>query len=94
MTKVELIAAVAADAGLTKKDAEKAVNSVVNAITEALKQGERVALVGFGTFETKTRGERKGINPITTLAVLALVYLIQVARYKRKYGDVREKRHP
>ena len=40
------------------------------------------------------REEFQGINPITTLAVLALVYLIQVARYKKKYGDVREKRHP
>ena len=65
MTKVELIAAVAADAGLTKKDAEKAVNSVVNAITEALKQGDKVSLVGFGTFEVRERPERKGRNPQT-----------------------------
>ena len=65
MTKVELIAAVAADAGLTKKDAEKAVNSAVNAITEALKNGEKVSLVGFGTFEVRERPERKGRNPKT-----------------------------
>ena len=65
MTKVELIAAVAADAGLTKKDAEKAVNSVVNAITGALKQGDKVSLVGFGTFEVRERPERKGRNPQT-----------------------------
>ncbi|HIX17663.1 HU family DNA-binding protein [Subdoligranulum sp. DSM 109015] len=65
MTKVELIAAVAADAGLTKKDAEKAVNSAVNAITEALKNGEKVSLVGFGTFEVRERPERKGRNPQT-----------------------------
>ena len=65
MTKVELIAAVAADAGLTKKDAEKAVNSVVNAMTEALKQGDKVSLVGFGTFEVRERPERKGRNPQT-----------------------------
>ena len=65
MTKVELIAAVAADAGLTKKDAEKAVNSVVDAITEALKQGDKVSLVGFGTFEVRERPERKGRNPQT-----------------------------
>ena len=65
MTKVELIAAVTADAGLTKKDAEKAVNSVVNAITEALKQGDKVSLVGFGTFEVRERPERKGRNPQT-----------------------------
>ena len=65
MTKVELIAAVAADAGLTKKDAEKAVNSAVNGITEALKNGEKVSLVGFGTFEVRERPERKGRNPQT-----------------------------
>ena len=65
MTKVELIAAVAADAGLTKKDAEKAVNSVVDAITEALKQGDKVSLVGVGTFEVRERPERKGRNPQT-----------------------------
>ena len=65
MTKVELIAAVAADAGLTKKYAEKAVNSAVNAITEALKNGEKVSLVGFGTFEVRERPERKGRNPQT-----------------------------
>ena len=65
MTKVELIATVAADAGLTKKDAEKAVNSAVNAITEALKNGEKVSLVGFGTFEVRERPERKGRNPQT-----------------------------
>ena len=51
MTKVELIAAVANDANLTKKDAEAAVNSALNAITAALKDGDKVTLVGFGTFE-------------------------------------------
>lgn len=65
MTKVELIAAVAAEAGLTKKDAEKAVTSTISAITEALKQGDKVALVGFGTFEVRERPERKGRNPQT-----------------------------
>ena len=65
MTKVELIAAVAADAGLTKKDAEKAVNGMINAITEALKNGEEVSLVGFGTFKVRERTEHSGINPQT-----------------------------
>ena len=65
MTKVELIAAVASDAGLTKKDAEKAVNSTIDAITAALKSGEKVSLVGFGTFEVRERPERKGRNPQT-----------------------------
>ena len=65
MTKVELIAAVAESAGLSKKDAEKAVNGTLNAITEALKQGDKVSLVGFGTFEVRERRERKGRNPQT-----------------------------
>lgn len=65
MTKVELIAAVAESAGLSKKDAEKAVNGTLNAITEALKQGDKVSLVGFGTFEVRERPERMGRNPQT-----------------------------
>lgn len=65
MTKVDLIAAVASEAGLTKKDAEKAVNGALNAITEALKEGDKVSLVGFGTFEVRERPERKGRNPQT-----------------------------
>lgn len=65
MTKVDLIAAVANDAGLTKKDAEKAVNSALSAITAALKEGDKVSLVGFGTFEVRERPERKGRNPQT-----------------------------
>lgn len=65
MTKVDLIAAVANEAGLTKKDAEKAVNSVLGAITAALKDGDKVSLVGFGTFEVRERPERKGRNPQT-----------------------------
>ena len=65
MTKVELIAAVAEKANLTKKDAEAAVNSALNAITAALKDGDKVTLVGFGTFEVRERPERKGRNPQT-----------------------------
>ena len=65
MTKVELIAAVANEANLTKKDAEAAVNSALNASTNALKEGDKVALVGFGTFEVKERPEREGRNPAT-----------------------------
>ena len=65
MTKVELIAAVANEANLTKKDAEAAVNSTLNAITNALKEGDKVTLVGFGTFEVRERPARKGRNPQT-----------------------------
>ena len=65
MTKVELIAAVAANAGLTKKDAEKAVTATIDVITETLQKGEKVSLVGFGTFEVRERKERQGRNPQT-----------------------------
>lgn len=65
MTKVELIAKVAADAELSKKDAEKAVAAVLEGITSALTAGDKVSLVGFGTFETRQRPARTGLNPRT-----------------------------
>jgi len=65
MTKAELIGAVAEKSKLTKKDSDKAVSAVIDAITEALVKGEKVSLVGFGTFEVKDRAARKGINPRT-----------------------------
>ena len=65
MTKSDLIAAVATKLGSSKKDSEKAVSAVLASVTEALANGEPVQLVGFGTFEVKTRAERKGINPRT-----------------------------
>ena len=65
MNKTELIAAVAEKAELSKKDAEAAVSAVVDSITEALRKGEKVQLVGFGSFEVKTHAERMGRNPQT-----------------------------
>ena len=65
MNKTELIAAVAEKAGLSKKDAEAAITATVEAITDALAQEEKVQLVGFGSFEVKTRAERVGRNPKT-----------------------------
>lgn len=65
MTKSDLVNQVASAADLTKKDAEKAVNAVVDSITAALKKGDKVSLVGFGTFETRKRPARKGRNPQT-----------------------------
>ena len=65
MNKTELIAAVAEKAGLTKKDAERAVNATVEAITESLVKGEKVAVSGFGIFEVKNREARVGRNPRT-----------------------------
>lgn len=73
MNKSQLIDAVAQNSGLKKKDAEAAVNALTATIAEALKNGEKVQLVGFGTFEVKTRGERTGRNPKTgeTITVAA-----------------------
>ena len=65
MNKSELVAAVAAKAGLSKVDAKKAVDAVVASVTEALKGGDKVALVGFGTFSVAERPARQGINPRT-----------------------------
>ena len=65
MTEADLVAAVAAEVQLTKKDADKAVSAVLEEITKALANGEKVALVGFGTFETKKRAARTGRNPRT-----------------------------
>ena len=65
MNKTELIGCVAEKSGLAKKDAEKAVNAVLDAVVETLKAGEKVQLVGFGSFETKQREARMGRNPKT-----------------------------
>lgn len=65
MNKMELIAAAAEDAGLTKKDTERVLNAAIDAITAALVRGEKVQLSGFGTFETKDRQARMGRNPHT-----------------------------
>jgi DNA-binding protein HU-beta len=65
MNKTELIAKVAETTELTKKDATKAVDAVLDAIAEALKSGEKVQLIGFGNFEVRERAARKGRNPQT-----------------------------
>ncbi|WP_347489687.1 HU family DNA-binding protein [Desulfoscipio sp. XC116] len=65
MNKAELIASVAEKSELTKKDAEKAVGAVLASIEEALAGGDKVQLVGFGTFEIRERAARKGRNPQT-----------------------------
>ena len=65
MNKTELIAAVAEQAEMSKKDAEAAVTATIDVIAEALRKGEKVQLVGFGSFEVKTRAERMGRNPQT-----------------------------
>ena len=65
MNKTELVNAVAEKAAVSKKDAEKVINATVDAITAALKAGDKVQLVGFGAFEVKSRAARQGRNPRT-----------------------------
>ena len=65
MNKTELIAAVAEQAGISKKDAEKALKAFTDVVAEELKNGGKVQLVGFGTFEGSERAEREGRNPQT-----------------------------
>lgn len=65
MNKTELVTAIAENAEISKKDAEKAMKAFVEVITEELKKGEKVQLVGFGTFEVTSRSAREGRNPQT-----------------------------
>ena len=65
MNKAELINAVAAAAEVSKKDAEAVLTATLDAITDALKEGDKVQLVGFGSFEVKKRAARTGLNPRT-----------------------------
>ncbi|MDO4214399.1 MAG: HU family DNA-binding protein [Bacteroidales bacterium] len=65
MNKNELVAAIAEKSGLTKTDSKKALDGFIAAVTDALKAGEKVALVGFGTFAVAERSARTGVNPAT-----------------------------
>ena len=65
MTKAELIDKVAAKTKLTKKDSDKALNAIIGAISGALAKGDKVTLVGFGSFDVRKRAARKGRNPQT-----------------------------
>ncbi len=65
MNKTELITAIAESAEISKKDAEKAMKAFADVVTEELKKGEKVQLVGFGTFEVSERAAREGRNPQT-----------------------------
>lgn len=69
MNKTELINAVAASANLSKKDAEAAVNAFTSVVADTLKKGEKLQLIGFGTFEVRERGARAGRNPKTGEAI-------------------------
>lgn len=65
MTKADLVSKIAGDGGITKAQAEKAVDGFVSAVADALSEGDKVTLVGFGTFSVGSRTEREGRNPRT-----------------------------
>lgn len=65
MNKTELVAAMAEQAELSKKDSERALKAFIDVVTEELKKGEKIQLVGFGTFEVTERAAREGRNPLT-----------------------------
>ncbi|MBC5689896.1 HU family DNA-binding protein [Mediterraneibacter sp. NSJ-55] len=65
MNKTELVAAIAETAEISKKDSEKALKAFIDVVTEQLKKGDKVQLVGFGTFEVSERAAREGRNPQT-----------------------------
>ncbi|MBP6067875.1 HU family DNA-binding protein [Bacteroides sp.] len=70
MNKAELISAMAAESGLSKTDSKKALDAFVTSVTNSLKAGDKVSLVGFGTFSISERAERTGINPSTKAAIV------------------------
>jgi len=69
MNKADLVSMIAAKSNLTKKDSESALNAFVETVQTALKNGEKIQLVGFGTFEVRQRNARNGVNPRTKQSI-------------------------
>lgn len=87
MNKVELVASVAEKAGLSKKDAEKAVAAVLETVVDTVAAGDKVQLVGFGTFEVRERGERTGRNPQTKEAIVIPASKLPVFKAGKAFKD-------
>ena len=80
MNKTELVSSIAEKSGLSKENAKKALNATIATIADALKAGDKVALVGFGTFAVAERPERQGINPATKAPIT--IAAKKVAKFK------------
>ena len=80
MNKTELVSSIAEKSGLSKEDAKKALNATIATIADTLKAGDKVALVGFGTFAVAERPERQGINPATKAPIT--IAAKKVAKFK------------
>ena len=87
MNKNELVRAIANNAGITLKDAGVALDSVVAAITEGLKKGEKVQISGFGTFEIKAKPTREGVNPKTGEKIKIAASKIPAFKFGKAYKD-------
>ncbi|MBQ6046566.1 MAG: HU family DNA-binding protein [Bacteroidales bacterium] len=84
MNKTELISAMAAKAGMTKTDAKKALDAFVETTKASLKKGDKVAILGFGTFSVAKRAKRQGINPKTKKPIT--IKAKKVAKFKAGKG--------
>lgn len=80
MNKAELISAIAAESGLSKADSKKALEAFVSCVSKSLKDGDKVSLIGFGTFSVSERSERTGINPSTKATIT--IPAKKVAKFK------------
>ena len=87
MNKTELIAAAAEKAGVSKKEAEAVVTAAFDAIAASLKEGEKVQLVGFGSFETKHRAERTGRNPKTKESITIAASKVPAFKAGKAFKD-------
>ena len=87
MTKTELVKAIAAEAELTNAAAAKALDAVISSITGALKAGDKISLVGFGTFEVKDVPAKEGINPATGAKIKIAASKKPVLKFSKAYKD-------
>lgn len=88
MNKSELISVVAEKSGLTKKDTEKIVSAVFDGISEALAQGEKVQVIGFGTFDVRSRKAREGRNPATGATIQIPALKVPVFKAGKALKDI------
>ena len=87
MNKAELITSMAEKSQLTKKDAESALKAFIDSVQEALENGDKVQLIGFGTFETIERAAREGINPITKETITIPASTVPVFKAGKEFKD-------
>ena len=88
MNKTELVAAMAENSGLSKKDVEKALNAFIESVENAVKSGDKVSLIGFGTFEARERAARTGKNPRTGEAIKIEACKIPAFKAGKAFKDI------